>query len=401
MTTSKMIFKLVPCSVFDIVGIEQWLEEMAQQGLILSRFVMGWVAVFEQQEPQNRRYRIATIENYSFILPEYDKPIQELKDYCQAFGWDYVVNYGEFFLFTTADETARELHSDHDVQAMALERIKKEKRHNLIIFLLLWLPQFVWAFIRDGAPLLGCIHIGTHVTLMLIALFVMLICLVLRKIIYLQKAQKHLQAGIAIAEQRNRKRYLITQMLLLLFMIASFGFLGLEYYADVNKLDEIPLEEYTGEIPTLMIHDLVSGGRYYATDRSEDANEISAKSDWLAPQVVQFNQRGVVVADGERLFEGSINVEYIEAKTPWLAQRLAKECHEKDWHLWGKRLEIYEPLALPNLDVDYAIAYKALLNHFILAKDCKVVYMYYHQSGGNEELTLDEISRMYADSLKE
>ena len=60
----------------------------------------------------------------------------------------------------------------------------------------------------------------------------------------------------------------------------------------------------------------------------------------------------------------------------------------------------YKELELPELDVDYAAAWEHLLPAFVIADGNKVVYVYYYQSSGGDELTLEEITKMYADSLK-
>ncbi len=400
-TKTKLVFRIPPCADYDIAGTEQWLEEMAQQGLILKQFFTDLLAIFEQQEPQTLRYRIATVANTALMVPNLDSSLDDLKEYCAAFGWDYITRRGNFCIFMTADELARELHTDNDVQAMALDRVQKDIKTNLVLPLI-WMISIPWMLSRDGAPLLNCIRLGTGTCLLIIFSVAFLIGTPLWEVIQLRKAQKVLKMGSGFEERQKSQWYMVTKILVTVLLFSGLAWMCGQYIVEKAEMNAIPLSEYTGEIPTLMLQDLVPGDIYKTTDQSDYANKIAVKSDWLAPTYMQFNQRGATVTDDEAcLFEGDINVEYIETLTPAIAQRLAKEFHERDRRLWGDQFDRYEPLELPDLGVDYAIAYKNLMNNFVLAEDCKVVYVYYQQSGGSEELTLEELSQMYADSLQQ
>ncbi len=397
---TKSVFRISPCADYDITGTEQWLEEMAQQGLILKYFFINLLAVFEKREPQKLRYRIATVSNTALLTPDLDSSLDDLKEYCAAFGWHYITKRSYFCIFVTADETARELHNDDEVRAMALDRVKKDKKTYLILPLV-YMVLTLFLLFQNGAPLLNCIRSGSSTCLLIFLSGVFAIGTIMWEVIQLRKVQRNLQMGLDFADRKLGQWYMVTELLLTVLIFIGLAWICGQYIIEKTDMNEIPLAEYTGEIPTLTIPDLVPGDSYYATDQSDYANRIIVKSDWLAPQYVQFHQSGATAAaDGEILFEGGISVEYVETPTPAMAQRIAKEFHERDKRLWGDQFHRYERLELPKLDVDYAVAYKNFINNFVLAEDCKVVYVYYHQSGGSEELTLDEISQMYAESLK-
>ena len=76
--------------------------------------------------------------------------------------------------------------------------------------------------------------------------------------------------------------------------------------------------------------------------------------------------------------------------------QLAREQHNEDKERWEK---YYTGYTLPELSVDYAIAYKAVNPKLILVKDRQVLVVSL-DSYGEEALPVEEWSRVYADSLK-
>lgn len=51
------VYKLTPVSMYDVRGLEQWLETMAAQGLFLKKY-RPLVCTFTKEEPKQVRYRL-------------------------------------------------------------------------------------------------------------------------------------------------------------------------------------------------------------------------------------------------------------------------------------------------------------------------------------------------------
>lgn len=394
----KRIFKMPPCPAYDITGMERWLEEMAAQGYILKRFFTNLIAVFEVREPQNLRYALTSLSSNAFSVPDLDPSLEQLKAYCADFGWQYVDHRGTFCIFVTDDENAVELHTDSDVEAMMLEQVRKERKSSLVLPVF-WTLFILWQMMRGGI-MLNSIQLGSVWILLFAVLVLMLIIDALLEIRYLGKVQTAIRNGRNIEKSRNAVAYQARTILVLGFAIVLMIVTGVQYYEEKTGEDKIFLASYREGIPTLTIQDLVPGDTYKQTDYSEYANTIIAKSDLLAPVYVSFSQRGAVYQNGICQFQGDIDVTYIETRAPWIAQKLAVDFQTRDESFWHKKVNRYKELELPELDVDYAAAWEHLLPAFVIADGNKVVYVYYHQSSGGEELTLNEITKMYAESLK-
>lgn len=387
-----------PCPAYDIAGMEAWLTDMAAKGYVLKRFFTSLIAVFEVREPQNLRYALTSLSSNAFSVPDLDPSLEQLKEYCADFGWEYVDHREAFCIFVTDDENAVDLHTDSDVEAMTLEKVRKEKRNSLILPVM-WTGIILFQLIQGGV-VLNTIQMGSVWVLLFVILVVISVTDTFLELRNLHKVQTAIQDGRSIKSRRNSAAYQARTLFVLLFAIALLAATGVQYYDDKTGNDKIALEAYTEEIPTLTIPDLVPGDTYMATDYSQYANTILAKSDLLAPVYVSFSQRGAVYQDSLCQFQGDIDVIYMETRAPWIARQVAKDFQKRDENFWLDKVNRYQELELADLDVDYAVAYEHLLPVFVLAEGNKVVYVYYHQSSGSVNMTLDKMAAMYADSLK-
>ena len=110
----KKIYKIPPVLSYDIEGMENWLSEMAENGLILAEdgIKLG-IAVFEKAEPKKLRYCLVGAKNGTRAIydnnghPEYEE-IKHIKEY----GWEYIAKRDGFHIYRSADPDARELNTD-------------------------------------------------------------------------------------------------------------------------------------------------------------------------------------------------------------------------------------------------------------------------------------------------
>lgn len=125
------IEKPVPCSIYDIPGMQEWLDEMALQGLFLEKFNHRCDrAVFRQGGPAPVRYRLDPAGKNT-------KKDREREELYTQMGWKYVGRLSRLFhVYSCDNPSAPELYSDTQSLALALENVTRRRiRANLLISL--------------------------------------------------------------------------------------------------------------------------------------------------------------------------------------------------------------------------------------------------------------------------
>lgn len=129
--------KSVPCSIYDIRGIQEWLDEMALQGLFLTEVNRRFDrAVFEQGDPAPVRYRLDPVGKNTEKDKEREEPYAQM-------GWkfvDYIPSW--YYIFSCDDRSAPELYSDPQSLAIAMEPIIRRNVRNYILLILFLLFAF-------------------------------------------------------------------------------------------------------------------------------------------------------------------------------------------------------------------------------------------------------------------
>ena len=120
----KKIQKIIPVSLYDIPGLERWLEEQAALGLF--PLSLGSWAVFEERDIPGVRFRLDPFANR---MGEGTEPTPEKLELYRQSGWEYAFSIGRtYFLFYNTGPDAPELYTDYQSQGMSLERLTKRLR---------------------------------------------------------------------------------------------------------------------------------------------------------------------------------------------------------------------------------------------------------------------------------
>lgn len=129
-----VIRKIIPVSLYDISGLEHWLEEQASQGLFPTS--LGSWATFEDRGVPGTRFRLDPFSNRA---GEGLEPAPEKLELYRAAGWEYAFRVGRaYFLFYTTDPQAPELFSDYQSQGLSLDRLVRGLRSYRRRRLVLW-----------------------------------------------------------------------------------------------------------------------------------------------------------------------------------------------------------------------------------------------------------------------
>lgn len=399
------VYRLPPCPTYDIAGMENWLSDLAEEGLFLTQdgFFAGF-ATFEYKTPQKAKYRLeAAQKKPSMWSDDGGEPDQDQLELSEKYSWEYIAKRGDFFIYRSLDPSARELNTDPDVQALALNTVKKRKREAMITSIVCLLIYPV--LLTRGCLLLTTITTGTWWTALALLFAVLMIVSEVRAFIHLKKIQKSLtEDGCYSAEQNWKKKsttYFFGKFIKIALAIILVCALLRNWGLSITSENKIPINEYSGDIPFATMLDFAGEGSSEYTQNMTtmglDFNKLEEKKDWLAPRLFGYNEEASVrKADGS-LIDGGLYVEYYELRNSSLAKQLVRELY---W--FDKIQKHFDPITTPTLTADYAVAYLDNL-HFprvIIRKENVVVRAYFYQTS-QYKIPLEEWAEIICDSIGE
>ncbi|MCI9156159.1 MAG: DUF2812 domain-containing protein [Lawsonibacter sp.] len=140
------VYQSTPVSLYNIQGLEGWLEEQARAGLFPLRITGDYTRFERREAAPHPRFRLEAANGRELAEPE------RLELYQQA-GWQY---FGKatplYFLFYTLDPAAPELHTDPVTRGLSLEwlagQVEKARR-----------KQRIWRLVLLGLLVLGTVLI--------------------------------------------------------------------------------------------------------------------------------------------------------------------------------------------------------------------------------------------------
>lgn len=95
-------------------NVERKLQKMAAEGWLLNE-VKNRVMIFESCEPQNIKYNV--LINQTNEKEKTSKgPIGELEALCIEDGWEFLLRFGRFVIFTSRDENIVDIHTDPKIK---------------------------------------------------------------------------------------------------------------------------------------------------------------------------------------------------------------------------------------------------------------------------------------------
>lgn len=400
----QRVYRLPPCSPFDVKGMECWLGDMALEGFFLVKdgFFAG-IAAFEFNEPQTAKYRLQAAQKSTSIWAENeDDPDPEQIELSQKYSWNYIAKRGDFYIYRSFNPDAREMNTDPEVEALALNSVKK-KRFGSLLGLLFWIVIYLFILTRGGV-LLTIISIKTWLFLILAMLALWVAADELAAFLSLGKLQKKLWHGENIAVKRdwkksafwhNGKKAFKTTLEIILICLFLHNW-------SVETLDRgfVPIDQYTGELPFATLIDF-AGARnsdysLTLTDLGSRFNTVKEKSDWLAPRCIKYNEHAQITLSGGNSWSGSLYVDYFEASSNGIANRLAKELQHDD-----HRKKRNEPIEIPELNVDFAAAYYNDIDFptIVIQKGNIAVRAFFYQTTSDDTLPIEEWASILADSL--
>lgn len=384
---AKFHYRLPPCPSYDIEGIESWLSDLAEKGLLLDGdgYVFGFMQ-FQRDIPRKVNYRLDAITHKSAlfsILPQ--DPDPELLSFGEDCGWEYLGQFQDFYIYRSFDPNARELNTDPKVQAMALNSVKKRKLFYLILSIILLLCPLLGflsspAFLRETVNQQTLLHItrclvavggiaivfgaitGKKEIISKVSVFLVIaffaatnylfavttspvldilqngwlwyilfaafgICYLLRFAIsytYISLLQKHLANSGTLNRKKNWKKYRIARALFAAIPILLLLSLPYAQKHGRHLADAVPIEDFSRDLPFITIADLAPE-RTYTPVTHNGNNVVCCWSDILSPVNYDWNEHAYLDApDGSR-YAGSLSVSYHKTANVVIARQLTKE----------------------------------------------------------------------------
>lgn len=244
----KKIRKMLPVSIYDLSGLETWLEEQAKAGLF-PVFMNSWVTFTPTALP-GTRFRLEPREG------DGDSPGPEMLEKCREAGWDFALTVGSlYYLFYTTRPGVSELCFDDRGRMEYMARIERRSRRSRLIG---------WAvFLLTAAlGLWGLLHFQSRfdvqpdpfarLPLLLLNLFdpAVLILLIVLLLFYIQsrrdrKAMKNSSGSetvpgpVPALSRARMAEHVLTWVLAILVIIW-----GICRLLDINPFDHIELDNF-------------------------------------------------------------------------------------------------------------------------------------------------------------
>lgn len=373
----KYCYKLPPCPSYDLEGMECWLTDLALEGLMLAEdgFFFG-VGCFLRTQPRKVRYRLTAAEVTPSLLNDYDTPSEEAIGISEAMGWQFVCRRGSFYIYRTELPSAPELHSDPEIMALTLNKLKRYQRNDLIGSAVTLALTLLLGFALGRVHFwITWINLGTPLFLLTLLWLITGFCSRVLGVVRVGRLRSKLLSAAGLEQAKNYKTetpgYYTRKLLMALLVLLWCLFFCLAVGRHLTDADKIPLSDYDAPLPFATAQAFVPGD--YAETSMFESNSVRVWSDPLASCNYDYHEQATVSMDDGRQWEVNYYVEYHQALSPWLARQIAEE------YTRYQRSESQTVLDLPELDVDYALAFTDHGTRVVLQKGCAVIHVHFSQ----------------------
>lgn len=396
---TKSVHRIIPCPDYDVTGVESWLSYMAERGYILQDGgVHRGIAAFDRCEPEKVRYRLQPAQK-GFVIYDNDGPSDDEVELNGDFGWKYVAKYGVFHIYRADDIDAREMDTDPEVQAMAMNSLHRGQRFN-IIWMSIWIILYL-VLIFTSQPFLSMVNRGSLISIALVLCVIIFIVTGLVKAVSLYRLRKKILDGDSLGSGTNWRKgartYIVKAVVGTIAYVAMIVFGCMFILSDGADRNQMPLSEYKGEVPFRTITDLVSCDDIQKVDNvDDDVNTISEWSDILWPENYKVYEYGDIVYTDESICHGGLVMTYHEAKNEWLADELYQAYVQR-----AKHQSDYEKIDMKIAGLDDVDAYWDGSESVIMRKGRRLIVASFYMSGENRhEGDLEEWADCIAESLE-
>ena len=294
----KFVCKLTPTSLYDVCGLEKWLENMARRGLKLKKLRPAFSS-FEKGPALSIRYRLEP-----FCHWREDAPPQDMLELYQDFGWTLAGETAELLIFTTQDPEAPEPHSDPELQGQLWKKLYRSKRRLFFLFLaadLLFLAAILFLLFWVDAPLLFLLTSTVPALLFYFLLHFATLQGNWGDIQRLSLMIRQLEAGVPLEHRsfsHQRPWNKLTRAAAAAVLLAAFA--AAHIFLPFAGRTHLPLEELTAFTP-LSLSDVEGVSRPYGwqSEESGNSNYCNLDRNLLCPEHWMVSQS---ISEGSRAY---------------------------------------------------------------------------------------------------
>ena len=237
MKETKMIRKFFPIPHYEVKAIEEYLENMALEGLFFYQR-KGAIWYFKKGEPKKLRYYVDIFDKASWFDTRPENETLDYLEYCKNSGWEYIFTDGKYQFFCSEQEDAVAIETD---QKQKLKMIHKASIGNcLVVPLILMLNVLLGtaSFFRElsSGPNawieFSLISVGTY--LMFLMVGIIELCIVAGYVTFYLKNRVRIKHGQEIQLSSLAKAQSIQKIYISLLLIGLLFFIILLFMINMT-----------------------------------------------------------------------------------------------------------------------------------------------------------------------
>ncbi|MFC5591941.1 DUF2812 domain-containing protein [Sporosarcina soli] len=326
---TKIKRKMLLNDFWRIGEYESWFAEMAKDGWHLQK-VGKLFARFQQGEPLDTRYRIATSSNKNMSS-------EEKLEYKEA-GWNHITRFGEFNVFASPVECqAPELYANPSEQAKTLRSNYKKMRLSVILISVLLLLSIIFysmLWSNEQTPMLELVEGDAISQITLLFIQLTFIIVTIRSMVLIRKTQKRLSEGQATdyhvpwRKSRSINLAIVILTIMITVPLASSTWIQMVSQKTVN----LPMEHT--ELPLVALADIEQTPHLERDEQVDDQqfdwnNHYTKKTSFFAPQQYESTEQGIVTEeeweDGSGPYSPSIYIQAYKVQFSFMAKHLMND----------------------------------------------------------------------------
>lgn len=320
-----------PYPLWDVAGIQNWLEEMGREGYALGEWNSFWsigkVPFYQDPSAACARYRLEPLGR----IRERRKEDWERRQGYAAQGWHYVTTIHRMYeVFRCDDPEVPDLYTDTQSLSWAMKRLGRWQ-WLMVLLWLVWAVLVLWDslsylvtdpyFLLSRLVLESDALIPAYVFLLLLVGFQLVpaICLTIR----IHRLRRSLAMGIFPGPQRPTYPAL-RQLVLTCLLLAAVLVFGVVIFVSGNQADGVLERTDQWTFPHVLLSEIVPPeADCYTYDDQKPVPLDTFDHSSLAPEQYRVGQGGaVILPDGTRQ-GASFVLEYVRTISPAPAQVLA------------------------------------------------------------------------------
>ena len=357
----------LPCPLWDIQGIENWLNELAAKGYELERFSRFWsigrVKFQSTAEAKHCRYRLAPIGKGTKELRERAANYREL-------GWRFVEQIGNLYaVYRCGDPEAPDLYTDPESLGYAMKRLIRRQwlGAGVVLLWVCWLLRGMLAQLFTAPVVLAMELVLDFERLapLYLALAVVVGSTALgalyQLVRFIQLRRRLAQGELPPVQKRTypQLRQFLLAVLLVVFLVGYFF-----WFTWISSWRERPLPEEPAEwtFPHITLSEILPEG----TELQDNAHQMMlfpsqpgqmvffqdrAYTSCLAPEQYHVTLSGLARLPGEISRQVQLVQDYIKTRAPVLAEWVyAGKVQEWRQQLDGFEAAVEETVSYPGLN---------------------------------------------------